>query len=155
MCVRYIVRRKCGILAASKRLQAEGRLIWDAAAELHISTTKFLKWAVQGIGEINALDKICRSKKKAVLTDLVGQLKAIENALLRYIFKLCEQRITVNTFMVVLRAAFILPEFRVKSFTARSSSVKCILVNHSFSYPMGMPTLQRPQAKVESKAFDF
>jgi hypothetical protein len=37
ICVRYTGRRKHGILAAAKRLMAEGMTLWKAAAELHVS----------------------------------------------------------------------------------------------------------------------
>jgi hypothetical protein len=71
----------------------------DATAELlHVSAANLLRWALQGIGEIDQidhLDKILRSKKKAALTGPVSQSKAIEDALLHNIFKLHEQGITV------------------------------------------------------------
>ncbi len=38
---------------------------------------------------------------------LLGQLKAIEGALLHYIFELLEQGVMVNTFMASLRVSFI------------------------------------------------
>ncbi len=43
------------------------------ASELRVSITNLLKWASQGIDEINHLDKILRSKKKAELTGPVSQ----------------------------------------------------------------------------------
>ncbi len=55
MCVCYTLRRKRGLLAAFKRMQAEGRLSWDTTAELRDSAANLSKWAVQGIGEINSL----------------------------------------------------------------------------------------------------
>jgi hypothetical protein len=51
----------------------------------------FRSGALQGLGEINCLDKILRSKKKSALTGPVSQLKAIKDALLRYIFELRER----------------------------------------------------------------
>ena len=92
--------------------------MYAAAAELSVSTTNLLRWALQGIGKIDHLDKILRSKKKGALTGPVSQLKAVDDALLCYIFELHEQGITVNMFTIMLRASFILPEFRAKSFTA-------------------------------------
>ena len=106
-----------------------------------------------GVGKIDHLDKILRSKKKTALTGLVSQLKAIEGALLHYIFEHREQGVMVNTFMVALRVSFILPEFHEKSFTMRCSCVKRFLIAHSFSYRMGMHTSQHPPAKIEGKAF--
>ena len=57
--------------------------------------------------------------------------------------------------IVVLRAWFLLPEFYAKSFTAGCSTVKRFFVAHLFAYQMGMHTLQRVPAKVESKALNF
>ena len=130
-------------------------LLRGAASELCVSVVNLLKWVSQGVGEIDHLDKIFRSKKKKAHGGPLSQLKAIKGALLRYIFKYREQGVPVNTFMIALRASFILPEFREKSFTARCSAVKPFLNAHLFSYQMGLHTLQRPPAKVESKALNF
>jgi hypothetical protein len=123
-----------------------------AAEELCVSAANLSKWASQGMGEIDHLDKILRSKKKAALTGPSSQLKAIEDGLLRYIFEKREQGVKVSTFTVVLRASFLSPEFCEKSCTARCSCVKHFLHAHSFSYRMGMHTSQRPPAEVEGKA---
>jgi hypothetical protein len=93
-----------------------------------------LRWALQGISEIDHLDKILRSKKKAALTGPASQLKAIEDALLSYIFKLCKQGITVNTFTIVLRVSCILLGFCTTRFTRCCSCVKRFLIAHLFSY---------------------
>ncbi len=155
MHVRYTARRKRGLVPASKRMQAKGMLLCAAVSELCVSVTNLSNWALQGVGKINHLDKILRSMKKASSIGPVSQLKAINDALLHYIFKLCEQGVTVNTFMVVLRASFISPKFRPKSFRARCSCAKHFMIAHLFSYPMGTHTSQRPPAEVESKAFNF
>ena len=126
-----------------------------AVSELRVSATNLSKWASQGMGEIDRLDKILRSKKKAALTGPSSQLKAIEDGLLRYIFEKHEQGIKIKVFTVVLRVLFMSPEFREKSFTARCSCVKRFMHAHSFSYQMGTHTSQRPPAEVESEAFDF
>ena len=107
------------------------------------------------MGKIDCLDKILRLKKKAALTGPSSQLKAIEDGLLRYIFEKLEQGIKIKVLAVVLRASFMSPEFRKKSFTVCCSCVKHFMHAHSFSYRMGMHTSQRPPAKVESEAFDF
>jgi hypothetical protein len=152
MRVRYTTRRKRGLVAALRRMQAEGKSLRAATSELRVSAANLLKWVLQGVGEIDRLDKILRSKKKAALPGPVSQLKAIEGALLRYIFKYCKHGVSVNTFNLVLRASFLSPEFHEKSFTACCSAVKRFMVAHSFSYRMGTHTLQRPPAKVEGKA---
>jgi len=100
------------------------------------------------MGKIDRLDKILRSKKKAALTGPSSQLKAIEDGLLRYTFEKLEQGIEIKVFAVVLRASFMSPEFREKSFTVRCSCVKRFMHAHSFSYRMGTHTSQRPPAEV-------
>jgi sialic acid synthase SpsE len=63
-------------------MQAEGMTLCAAAEELRVSAMNLLKWASQVLDEIDCLDKILRSKKKAALTGPVSQLKAIEDAAL-------------------------------------------------------------------------
>jgi hypothetical protein len=133
----------------------EGKTLCAAVSELRVSATNLSKWASQGMGEIDRLDKILRSKMKAALTDLSSQLKAIKDGLLCYIFEKREQGIKIKVFTVVLRVLFMSPEFREKSFTARCSCVKRFMHAHSFSYQMGTHPSQQPPAKVESEAFDF
>ncbi len=90
--------------------------------ELRVSVANLSRWALQGVGKIDHLEKILRSKKKAGLTGPVSQSKAIEGALLRYIFKYREQGVMVNTFMVALRASFISPS-SVKRASQRAAAV--------------------------------
>jgi hypothetical protein len=114
MRVRYTARRKRGLVATSKCMIAEGMTLRAAAAELRVSVANLSRWTSQGMGEINRLYKILRSKKKAAHTGLSGQLRAVEDGLLRYIFEKREQGIEISTFTVVLRASFLSPEFREK-----------------------------------------
>jgi hypothetical protein len=67
-------------------MQGEGKSLRAAALELHVSATILSKWVLQGVGEIDHLDKILRSKKKAALSGPASHVKAIEDAPLRYIF---------------------------------------------------------------------
>ena len=102
MRVRYTTRRKRGLVATAKRMMAEGKTLRAAADELRVSHANLSKWASQGMGEIDRVDKILRSKKKAALTGPSSQLKAIEDGLLRYIFEQREQGIEVKVFGVAL-----------------------------------------------------
>ena len=60
----YTARRKHGILAAAKRLMAEGMMLRKATAELRVSHSNLVKWTAKGISDIDSLDKILKSKKK-------------------------------------------------------------------------------------------
>ncbi len=77
MRVRYTARRKRGLIAALRRMMGEGKSLRAAASELRVSVANISRWALQGVGEINHLDKILWSKKKAVLPGPVSQLQAI------------------------------------------------------------------------------
>jgi len=77
ICVHYTAHRKHGLVAALKRMQAEGMRLRVTASELRVR--------LQGVGKIDRLDKILRSKKKVALTGTVSQLKAIKDALLQYL----------------------------------------------------------------------
>ena len=70
---RYTACRNPGLVAAYKRMHAEGMTLHAAASELRVSVANLLKWASQGIGKIDHLDKILRSKKKKALTGPVSQ----------------------------------------------------------------------------------
>jgi len=133
----------------------EGKTLRATAEELCVSVANLLRWVLQGMGEIDRLDKILRSKKKAALTSPSSQLKAIEDELLRYIFEQREQGVEIKVFTVVMRMSYMSPEFCEKSFTARCSCVKCFMRAHSFSYRMGTHMSQQPPAEVEGEAFDF
>ena len=50
MRVRYTACRKCGLVAASKRMQAEGMLLHAVASELHVSAANLSKWALHLAG---------------------------------------------------------------------------------------------------------
>jgi len=155
MRLRYTARRKHSLVATLKRMIAEGMTLRAAAKELCVSVANLSRWTLQGMGEIDRLKKILRSKKRAALTGPSGQLKAIEDELLRYIFEQREQGVEIKVFTVVLRASFLSPEFREKSFTPRCSCVKRFMRVHSFAYRMGTHTSQRPPAEVEGEASDF
>jgi len=73
MRVRYTVRRKRGLVTTSNRMQEEGMTLRATMSELCVIVANLLKWESQGIGKINHLDKILRSKKRAALTGLVSQ----------------------------------------------------------------------------------
>ena len=80
MRVRYTARRKRGLVATAKRMMAEeGKMLHAATEELRVSVANLSRWVLQGMGEIDRLDKILRSKKKSALTGPFSQLKAIED----------------------------------------------------------------------------
>jgi len=70
------------------------------------------RWALLKISKVNPLGALFKSKKKVAHHGPLSQLKAIEDTLLCYIFELRKQGIiNVNTFVITLRALYLLPEF--------------------------------------------
>ena len=63
----------------------------------------------------------------------------------------------MKTFLVVVQASSLSPEFKAKSFTARCSTAKRFMCAHSFVYRMGTHETQRkPEAEeVEGEAKDY
>ncbi len=102
--------------------------------ELRVSHSNLVKWTAKGIGNIDFLDKILKSKKKSTGNGPLGQLKSMEDALLRYIFELRKQGDLVKMFVVVLRVLFLSPEFRAKTNTAPCCAIKRFFVAHLFTY---------------------
>jgi hypothetical protein len=93
--------------------------------------------------------------KKAAHAGPLGQLKAIEEPLLRHIFELCEQGVMVSTFKMVVKASQLCTTFGVKHFTMWCSAVKRFVRAHSFVYRMGTHLSQRKPDKVEAEAKDY
>jgi hypothetical protein len=118
ICVRYTACRKLALLAPARRLQWEGGLLQSAADEPRVSIANLFRWAVQKINKVDPMDSLFTKKKKVVHPGPLSQLMAIEEPLLCYIFKLRKRGQTINTFVIVLRASYILPKFHEKSFIA-------------------------------------
>jgi hypothetical protein len=93
--------------------------------------------------------------KKAAHAGPLGQLKAIKEPLLRHIFELHEQGVTVSTFQMVVRASQLCPTFGAKHFVARCSAVKRFVCALFFVYIMGTHLSQRKPEEVEAEAKDY
>ncbi len=134
ICVCYTARRKLALLAAAKHLQGEGRSLQSAADKLRFSVANLSRWAVQKINKVDPMDSLFTKKKKAVHPGPFSQLMVIEEPLLHYIFELRKQGQTINMFFILLRASYILPEFREKSFIAQCRAVKQFCYAHLMTY---------------------
>jgi hypothetical protein len=99
---------------------------------------------------------LLRSAKnnKAAHAGPLGQLRAIKEPLLRHIFELREQGVTVSTFKVVVKASQLCPKFGAKHFVARCSAVKRFVCTHLLVYRMGTHLSQRKPEEVEEEAKD-
>jgi hypothetical protein len=159
MRVQYTARHKLGLLTTVERLQPEeGLTLRKAAERLLVCHSLIVRWKKQQSAGPNdpfvALTRTSKNKK-ATHAGPLGQLKEIEGPLLRHIFELREQGVTVSTFQVVVRASQLLPAFGAKHFTARCSAVKRFVCAHSFVYRMGTHLSQRPPEEVSAEAKDY
>ena len=94
-------------------------------------------------------------RKKSVCAGPLSQLKTIEEPLLRFIFEMREQGMSVSTLMVTIKASQLSPEFASKSVVARRSAVKRFLRAHSLVYQMGTHVAQRDPDEVHGEASDY
>jgi hypothetical protein len=78
----------------------------------------------------------------------LGQLKLLEEALLRYIFKQRKQGIKISILSIVVVASNLSTKFGEKDFVARCSTVKCFVCAHLLVYRMGMHVCQRKPEEV-------
>jgi len=98
--------------------------IRKAAEELliaHLLIVKLKKQQRAGGGACPIMAMI-KSKKKAAHAGPLGQLKSIEQDLLSAIFEYHEQGVEVNSFLGIVKASSLSPEFNAKSFTAWCST---------------------------------
>ena len=156
MRVRYTARRKLALLAAAKRIQEEeGLSLRQAAERLMVSQSLFSRWQKQSTSRDDPIWAMLMSRKKANLTGPLGQLKPLEDALLRFIFEQREQGINVNTLSLVVKASSLSPEFNAKSLVARTSAAWRFMRAHSLVYRMGTHVSQRKPEEVAAEASDY
>jgi hypothetical protein len=127
-----------------------------AALDLSVPKLLISRWAIEQVNaSVDSLSKKFKIKKKAAHAGPLCQLEAVEDALLHYIFELHVKGITVNRFMVGLKASLLLSDFCKKNFTDHCSIVKHFFVAHLFSHQMGTHIHQHPQPAVKSNALDY
>ena len=105
MRVRYTARHKLALLASAKRImEEEGVSLRRAAERLQVAHSLFVKWQQQQAAEVDPILAMLNSKRKAAHAGLLGQLKPLEQLLLRHIFEHREQGMTVHTFDLIVKA---------------------------------------------------
>jgi len=123
-------------------------------------TTQRFAFAFCEVGQQQATDvdpilAMLKSKRKAVYARPLGQLKPLEQVLLRYIFEHRKQGMSVHTFDLVVKLSSLSPEFNAKHFVARCSAVKRFMRAHSLVYRMGKHQTQRKPEEVVAEALDY
>ncbi len=142
---RYSLCESRGLLAKARHMQhAEGISLRSAAFRLGVAQSLLSAWSRRHseIGDVALL------RKKSVCLGPLGQLKPIEDTLLR-------QGMAVSTLMVTIKASQLSPEFAAKLLIARRSAVKRFLRAHSLVYRMGTHVAQRDPEEVRGEATDY
>jgi hypothetical protein len=155
--VRYTAHRsKLGLLASAKRImEEEGVTLRQAVERLYVSHSLFVRWRQQRAANVDPILAMLKSKRKAAHTGPLGQLKPLEQVLLRYIFEHPEQGVTVHTFDLVVKASPLSPKFNAKLFVARCSTVKQFMRAHLLVYRMGTHQTQRKPEEDAAEALDY
>ena len=141
-----------GIVAKARCIQeTEGITLRSAALRLGVSHSLLSKWSKRHV----EVGNVAFLKKKSVCTGPLGQLKVIEEPLLRFIFEMREQGMSVSNLMVMIKASKLSDEFAAKTCTARYSAVKRFLRAHLLVYRMGTHVAQRDLEEVRGEASDY
>jgi hypothetical protein len=156
MSVRYTARRKLGLLASAKRImEEEGVTLCRAAKRLQVSHSLFVRWQQQRAANDNPILAMLKGKKKANYAGPLGQLKPLENSLLRYVFGQHEQGINLSILALIVKALSLSPIFNEKHFVANVSAVKRFVRAHSLIYCMGMHVSQHKPDEVAAESSDY
>ena len=156
MRVRYTVRRKLALLASAERImEEEGVSLRRAAARLQVAHSLIVKWQQDRASNADPILAVLKSKKKSMHPGPLGQLKSLEDTLLRYVFEQREQGINVNTLSLLVKASSLSSEFNAKDFVARESAVNRFVSAHSLVYRMGTHESQRKPDEVAAEASDY
>ncbi len=127
-----------------------------AAERLQVCHSLFVRWQQQRAADNDPILAMLKSKRKANHPGPpIGQLKHLEDALLRFIFEQREQGITVSILGIIVKASSLSPEFNEKHFIARASAVKRFIHAHSIVYRMGTHESQRKPDEVAAEASDY
>ena len=102
--MRYTAHRKLGLLASAKRImEDEGVTLRQLANRLDALHSFFVKWWQQRAADVDPILAMLKSKRKAAHAGPLGQLKPLEQLLLRHIFEHREQGMSVHTFDLVVK----------------------------------------------------
>jgi hypothetical protein len=133
--MRYTAQRMLALLTMAKRLQEkEGILLHKSVEGVQVSALLLTRWVeLFSLGN-NPIKAMLKNKKKSVHLGPLGQLKPLEEALLRYIFEQHKQGIKISTLSIIVVALNLSNEFGKKDFVARCSTAKRFLHAHLLVY---------------------
>jgi hypothetical protein len=120
-----------------------------------VSASLLTRWAELFSLSNDPIKALLKIKKKSIHPGPLGQLKPLEEVLLRYIFKQREQGIEISILSIVMVASNLSTKFGEKDFVPRCSAVKHFVCAHLLVYQMGMHICQRKTEEVEAEASNF
>ncbi len=86
--MRYTARHKLALLTMAKRLRdEEGISLRKSAGHVQVSAGLLVKWEERFSLGNDPIKALLKTKKKSIHPGPLGQLKPLEGALLKYIFK--------------------------------------------------------------------
>jgi transcriptional regulator with XRE-family HTH domain len=149
MRVRYTAGCKLALLTMAKHLRdKKGISLCKSAERVQVSAGLLVKWE-EGFSLGNdPIEVLLKTKKKSIHPSPLDQLKPLEEALLKYIFKKREQEIEISTLAIVVVASNLSTKFGEKNFVARCSAVKRFVKAHLLVYQMGTHLCQRLVVRV-------
>jgi hypothetical protein len=117
-------------------------------------------WSSDEVGEAlnlgnNPIEAMLTNKKKSIRPGPLGQLKPLEEELLKYTFKQHEQGIKVSTLCIFVLASNLFTAFGKKDFVAKCSAIKHFLHAHLLANRMSMHICQRKLEEVEAEASNY
>jgi len=136
-------------------MEEEGVTLRRAAERLQVSHSLFVRWQQQRAANDDPILAMLKGKMKANCAGPLGQLKPLENSLLRYIFEQRKQGIKLSILALVVKASSLSPIFNEKTFVARVSAVKRFVRAHSLVYRMGTHMSQRKPDEVAAESSDY
>jgi hypothetical protein len=135
MRVGYTARRKLALLTMAKCLRdKEGISLRKSAECVQVSAGLPVKWEERFSLGNDPIKGLLKTKKKSIHPGPLGQLKPLEEALLKYIFKKLKQGIKISTLAIIVVVSNLSAKFGKKNFVARCSAVKCFVKAHLLVY---------------------
>jgi hypothetical protein len=134
-------------------MEEEGVSLRRAAERLQVDNSLIVRWQQQQAAD--PILEMLKCRLKAHHPGPLGQLKSLEDALLRHVFEKREQGINVHTLDLVVKASSLSPDFNGKHFIARCSAVRRFMRAHSLVYRMGTHETQRRPDDVAQEASEY
>jgi hypothetical protein len=103
MSVQYTARHNYALLMKAKRLwDEEGISLHKSAEHVQVSAGLLVKWEERFSLGNDPIKVLLQTKKRSIRPGPLGQLKPLEEALLKYIFEKRKQGIKISTLAIVV-----------------------------------------------------